>query len=75
MEDKRISGAQEKLEDAMSKIQDLHIQATAGNITRILESINDLQIVYNTLTILQEEQKKAAVKDDGGENGRETNTK
>lgn len=75
MEDKRISGAQEKLEDAMSKIQDLHIQATVGNITRILESINDLQIVYNTLTILQEEQKKAAVKDDGGENGRETNTK
>lgn len=71
MEDKRIPAIQEKLEQAVSKLQDLHIQATAGNISNFYEAITNLQVVYNTLTIMRNECRKT----DGGENGREADIK
>lgn len=63
-EDMRIPTMQEKLERVMSKIQDLHIQATAGNVENVYDAIQNLQIVYNTLEIMRREQEN---KDDGRE--------
>lgn len=49
---------QETLEEAMLKIQNLYIQATGGNIVNVYETIVKLQIVYNTLKNMQEEQQE-----------------
>lgn len=54
--DKRIPKMQEMLENVMSKIQSLHVQSTAGNVAALYEIIVNLQVVYNTLNIIQREQ-------------------
>jgi hypothetical protein len=68
VEDVRISKMQEMLENTAGKIQSLHITATVGNVTAIKEAIVNLQAVYNTLAIMQDEQRETG----GDENGRET---
>jgi len=70
--DKRIPKMQETLEEAMLKIQNLYIQATGGNIVNVYETIVKLQIVYNTLKNMQEEQQETEMggNDDGNGNER-----
>ena len=53
---KRIPKMQEMLENVMSKVQSLHVQSTAGNVSALYEIIVNLQIVYNTLNVIQKEQ-------------------
>lgn len=60
--DARITKMQEMLEDVSTKIQGLHITATAGNVNAISGAITTLQILYNTLAVMQNET-------GGGENG------
>lgn len=54
--DKRIPKMQEMLENVMSKVQSLHVQSTAGNVAALYEIIVNLQVVYNTLNVIQKEQ-------------------
>ena len=54
--DKRFPKMQEMLEKAIDKIQSLHIQSTGGNVAALYETIMNLQVVYNTLNIIQREQ-------------------
>lgn len=54
--DKRIPKMQEMLENVMSNVQSLHVQSTAGNVEALYEIIVNLQVVYNTLDVIQKEQ-------------------
>lgn len=65
--DKRIPKMQEMLEEVLTKIQNLYIQSTGGNVVNLYEAIVKLQIVYNTLGNMKEEQ-EAGVGDDGNGN-------
>ena len=65
--DKRIPKMQEMLEEVLTKIQNLYIQSTGGNVVNLYEAIVKLQIVYNTLGNMKEEQ-ETGVGDDGNGN-------
>lgn len=54
--DKRIPKMQEMLENVMSKVQNLNVQSTAGNVAALYDIIVNLQVVYNTLNVIQKEQ-------------------
>jgi len=54
--DKRFPKMQEMLEKAIDKIQSLQVQSTGGNVVALYETIMNLQVVYNTLNIIQREQ-------------------
>lgn len=69
--DKRISKMQEMLESVMSKIQSLHVQTTAGNVAALYEIIVNLQVVCNTLNVIQKEQLEDDSQKEAEENERE----
>lgn len=54
--DIRIPKMQEMLENVMSKVQNLNVQSTAGNVAALYDIIVNLQIVYNTLNVIKKEQ-------------------
>jgi hypothetical protein len=64
MDEKRIELMRQVLTDAYEGIQKITIQATVYNVTAIEENLKRIQLVYNTLGTMAEEQEK-----DGASNG------
>ena len=55
--EKRIEKMQNSLSAAHTMIQELVIQATSGNASNIVNSLNNIQFVYNQLQIIKKELK------------------
>lgn len=73
--DKRIPKMQEMLENVMSNVQSLHVQSTAGNVAALYEIIVNLQVVYNTLNVIQKEQQEDDPQKEAEEDEREADPK
>ena len=54
----KIEELQNRLSTAHQCIQDLIIQATAGNTSNVLSAINNIQYVFNELNIIKNNLKK-----------------
>lgn len=63
MNSKHIETLQNRLNVAHQCIQNLIIQATAGNSSNILSAINNIQNVFNELGIIKDELEKQEKKE------------
>jgi hypothetical protein len=55
--EKRIERMQSCLSSAHKAIQDLVLQATAGNASNVVSSLNNIQFVFNELQAIKNELK------------------